>query len=120
LQILNKPGSILGEQVFIILALQIIYFTSSKGVNMARVFTINFSYKGELRSALVSFQAETYDMSFLVRYLDEDLGQLIPGRRIVVSLAEGIKSPKQLNKLAEDLVCQTAEAISGHLHFEHS
>jgi hypothetical protein len=92
----------------------------NKGVVMAGVFTINFSYKGKLHSALVSFQAENYDMSFLVCYLDEDLGQLIPGRRIVVSLAEGIKSPKQLNKLAEDLVYQTTEAISDHLHFQHN
>jgi hypothetical protein len=87
---------------------------------MARVFTINFFYKGKTYSALVSFQAETYDMSFLVCYLDEDLSQLIPGRRIVLSLAEGIKSPKQLNKVAEDLVYQTTEAISGHLHIEHN
>ncbi|MFL5742149.1 MAG: hypothetical protein ACJ75B_18140 [Flavisolibacter sp.] len=83
---------------------------------MSRVFTINIPYKGQSCVALVSFDSEGYDMSFLVRYLDEDIQQLIPGRRIVVSLSEGIKSPKQLSRLAEDLLNLTTEAISGHLN----
>ena len=83
---------------------------------MSRVFTVNVPYKGQTCAALVSFDSEGYDMSFLVRYLDEDIQQVIPGRRIVVSLSEGIKSPKQLSRLAEDLLSLTTEAISGYLN----
>jgi hypothetical protein len=83
---------------------------------MARVFTVNFTFKDELHSALISFESRDYDMSFLVRYLDHELQEIIPGRRIVVSLSEGIKSPKILTKTAEELLARTTEAISEHLH----
>jgi hypothetical protein len=83
---------------------------------MARVFTIDFQFKGRSRTALVSFQTEAYDMSFLVRYLDEEISNVIPERKVIVSLSEGVKSPKQLTRLGEDLVFQTTEAISEHLH----
>jgi hypothetical protein len=86
---------------------------------MARVFTINFEYKGKVRSALVSFGPEDTDMTFLVRYLDEDLNELIPGRKIIVSLSEGVKSPKNINRLAEDLLNHTTEAISNYLYHYH-
>jgi hypothetical protein len=86
---------------------------------MARVFTINFEYKGTIRSALVSFGPEGNDMTFLVRYLDEELNQLIPGRKIIVSLAEGVKSPKEINRLGEDLLNHTTEAISKYLYHYH-
>jgi hypothetical protein len=86
---------------------------------MARVFTVNVPYKGQSRAALVSFDSEGYDMSFLVRYLDEDIQEVIPGRKIVVSLSEGIKPPKQLSRLAEDLLNHTTEAISGYLNLYH-
>jgi hypothetical protein len=87
---------------------------------MARVFTIDFPFKGKMESALVSFGSEAYDMSFVVRYLDEDINQIIPGGRIVVSLSQGVKSPKQLTRIAEDLVYHTTAAISEHLHFEEN
>jgi hypothetical protein len=83
---------------------------------MARVFSIMFPYKGKPCAALVSFGSEGYDMSFLVRYLDQDIRLVIPDGKLVVSLSEGIKSPKRLNPLAEDLVHKTTEAISGYLH----
>ena len=85
---------------------------------MARLFTIEFPFKGKMESALVSFGSEAYDMSFVVRYLDEEMNQIIPGGRVVVSLSEGIKSPKQLSRLGEDLVYHTTEAINQYLHFE--
>ena len=83
---------------------------------MARVFTVQFPFKGQNQSALVSFKAQAYDMSFLVRYLNEDINEIIPGARILVSLSEGVKSHKQLTNLAEDLVHHTVEAISEHLY----
>jgi hypothetical protein len=86
---------------------------------MARVFTVNVSYKGQRCAALVSFDCETYNMSFLVRYLDDEIQQLIPGRKVVVSLSEGIKSPKELSPVAEQLLNLTTEAISDHLSHHH-
>jgi hypothetical protein len=82
---------------------------------MARVFTVNVPYKGQSCVALVSFDAEGYNMSFLVRYLNEEIQQVIPGRKIVVSLTEGIKSPRELSRLAEELLNLTTEAISEYL-----
>jgi hypothetical protein len=61
----------------------------NKAESMGRVFTVNVPYKGKKRAALVSFETESYDTSFLVRYLDEDIHMLVPGRRIVVSLRKG-------------------------------
>jgi hypothetical protein len=88
----------------------------NKEARMARVFTVNVPYKGQSRAALVSFNSEGYNMSFLVRYLDEDIQHLIPGRRIVVSLSEGLRSPKELSRLAEDLLNETTEVISEYLN----
>jgi hypothetical protein len=83
---------------------------------MARVFTVNFTFKDQLHSALITFESRDFDMSFLVRYLDQELQEIIPGRRIVVSLNEGIKSPKFLTTTGEELLTRTTEAISRHLH----
>lgn len=85
-----------------------------------RAFTINFPYKGKLRSAVVSFGPEEIDMTFFIRYLDEDINQIIPGRRITVSLTQGIKSPKQLDKLGEDLLSQTTDAINTYMYQQHN
>jgi hypothetical protein len=81
---------------------------------MVRIFTVNFLYKEKSYTALVSFR-EGYDLSFLVRYLDKDVNNLIPDGKIIVSLLEGLKSPKQLSQEAEEFVYQTTEAISGSL-----
>jgi hypothetical protein len=83
---------------------------------MSRVFTVHFPFKGKTFSAIVSFKQEDVDLCFLIRYLDEDLEECISGRKVVVSLSEGIKSPSQLNKIGEDLVFNTTEAISNHLY----
>jgi hypothetical protein len=83
---------------------------------MSRVFTVRFDFKGRSRTALVSFR-ESEDISLLIRYLDEDIAHVLPERKIVVSLTEGIKAPKQLSKLAEGLLNQTTAAISQYLYF---
>lgn len=82
---------------------------------MGRVFTINFPYKGRTCPAIVSFKSDSYDMSFLVRFLDKDISHVIPGARIEISLAEGIISHNQIGKSGEDLINLTTEAISKHL-----
>jgi hypothetical protein len=82
-----------------------------------RLFTVNFFFKGKTHSALVSFR-QGHDLSFFVRYLDGDVKYLIPDGKIEVSLLEGLKAPKQLSKIGEDLVFQTTEAIAGYLHLQ--
>lgn len=83
---------------------------------MARVFTINFCFKGKGYSAIVSFKEQGQDLNFLVRYPDEDLRTIVPEGKVIVSLAEGIKSPSPVPVLAEALIFQTTEAIASHLH----
>lgn len=85
---------------------------------MARVFTIRFPFKGQTLSAVVSLKQESYDMSFLICYMEDDVREVIPGRRVVLSLSEGIKSPKELTRYAEDLVSHTSEAITKHLQLQ--
>lgn len=84
---------------------------------MVKLFTVNFLYQGNSYTALVSFR-EGYDLSFLVRYLNKDASNLIPDGKIIVSLLEGLKSPRQLSKEAEEFVYQTTEAISAFLKLE--
>jgi hypothetical protein len=93
--------------------------TVTKVEDMARVFSVNFPYRGKSRAALVSFEGEGYDMSFLVRYLDAEIYEMLPERKIVVSLTEGIKSPRDLTESGEDLINHTAEAISQYLLVHH-
>jgi hypothetical protein len=85
--------------------------------SMVKLFTVNFLYQGKSYTALVSFR-EGYDLSFLVRYLDKDANKWIPDGKIIVSLLEGLKTPKQLSKEAEEFVFQTTEAISGFLKLQ--
>jgi hypothetical protein len=103
------------EQFFCYSIIGQVKLAMNKEEDMARVFTVNIPYKGKLRAALVSFGVEGYDMSLLVHYLDEDISEVIPGRKVVVSLNEGIKSPKELTKLGEDLLNYTTQAISEYL-----
>jgi hypothetical protein len=93
----------------------LLIFVPIKKEKMARVFSISFPYEGKPCVVLVSFDPEGYDMSFLVRYLDHDIREIIPEGKIVVSLSEGIKSPRILDSIAEDLVYHTTEAISSYL-----
>jgi hypothetical protein len=82
---------------------------------MSRVFTVHFSFKEKTYTALVSFRSQVYELSYLVRYLDKEINTLIPGNKLLVSLSGGIEYPHLANKLAQDLVYQTTEAINGYL-----
>lgn len=82
---------------------------------MSRLFTIHFPFKQKTYTALVSFKSKGYELSYLVRYLDGDIDTLIPGNKLLVSLSGGVEYPKLANKLAEDLVYKTTEAINGYL-----
>lgn len=82
---------------------------------MSRIFTVHFPFKEKTYTALVSFRSQGYELSYLVRYLDGDIDQLIPGNKLLVSLSGGIEYPKPVNKLAEDLVHKTTETINEYL-----
>lgn len=87
---------------------------------MSRIFTVNFPFKEKTYTALVSFKSYGYELSYLVRYLDEDVNTLIPGNKLLVSLSGGIEYPDLLNKLAEDFVYKTTEAINNYLQWRES
>lgn len=82
---------------------------------MSRVFTIHFPFKGKNYTALVSFKSQSYDPTYLVKYLDEEVEMLIPGNKLQVSRLGGIDHPEHLNEIAKDLVCKTTEAVDGYL-----
>jgi hypothetical protein len=83
---------------------------------MLRVFTIRFPYNGKTYSALVSFHPQSSDLSFAVRYLDEEISDVIPQRKVMIHLSKDLASPQPLSKLGQELVTYTSEAISEHLH----
>ena len=68
-------------------------------------------------TALVSLRnEETYNPAFSVQYLDKEVAEILPERKIIFSLANGIESPENIkDKLAEELVEKTSEAISHYL-----
>jgi hypothetical protein len=83
---------------------------------MSRLFTVNFRFREGSYTALVSLQRQGYDLSFLIRYLNKEVDSILPERKVIFSLANGIESPKALpHKLAEDFVVQTSQAISTYL-----
>jgi hypothetical protein len=82
---------------------------------MSRVFTIHFSFKEKTYSALVSFSSKEHELSYLVRYLDEEVETLIPGNKLLVSLLQGVEYPQLQNKLAHNLVYKTTEVINEYL-----
>ncbi len=84
---------------------------------MSRVFTVNFRFREKPCSALVRLQnSEGYNPAFSVHYLDKDVETILPGRKIVFSLANGLETPQALpGERAEELLQQTSEAISCYL-----
>jgi len=82
---------------------------------MSRAFTVHFGFKGKNYTALVSFNSLATEETYLVKYLDEDIDQLIPGKRLLVSISGSIEDPKLRNEASNDLVGKTKEAIKGYL-----
>ena len=84
---------------------------------MGRVFTVSFKFMEQPYTALVSLNdKDGYNPAFSVHYLDKEVETILPERKLVFSLANGIENPEKLvNKLAEDLVEKTSEAITHYL-----
>jgi hypothetical protein len=83
---------------------------------MARLFSIDFEFKGKKYLALVSMRQQGTDLSCLVRYVNKELHHLLPGDCLMFNLQEGLKQPCHLpSELAQSLVRSTVNAISDHL-----
>lgn len=87
---------------------------------MSRVFTVSFCFKEKKYTALVSFQSQELESSYLIRYLDQEVETLIPGNKLVVSHSGTIEYPKVMDKVACDLVYKTTEAINGYLQLHET
>jgi hypothetical protein len=84
---------------------------------MGRVFTVSFKFMEQPCTALVSLNnSEGYNPAFRVHYLSKEVGSILPERKLIFSLVNGIQSPETMNnRLAEELVEKTSEAISQYL-----
>ena len=84
---------------------------------MGRVFTVSFRFLEQPCTALVSFRNQDgYNPAFSVHYLNKEVETILPDRKVIFSLANGIENPKTIDsKLAEELVEKTSEAISHYL-----
>ena len=81
---------------------------------MSRVFTLNFTYKERVYTALISFHAPG-NGSYHVRYLDEELNEIIAANKLVVNVKADLFQPKPVSKKAAHLIYTTTEAIKGYL-----
>jgi hypothetical protein len=52
---------------------------------MARIFSINFSYEGFERSAMISVRPTPFFTEYSITMLDEDLAAQLPGNKIIAS-----------------------------------
>jgi hypothetical protein len=88
---------------------------------MGRVFTVSFRFREQPCTALVSLRnADKYNPAFNVHYLSKEIENVLPERKIVFSLANGIEEPREIQgRLTEELVERTSEAITHYLE-EHS
>jgi hypothetical protein len=84
---------------------------------MGRVFTVSFRFMEQPCTALVSLKnKDDYNPSFCVHYLDKQVASILPERKLVFSLVNGVEDPGIIaDKLAEDLVEKTSEAITHYL-----
>lgn len=83
---------------------------------MVRIFTLNFSFRERVCTALVSLRTVGYDLSCQVKYMDQDIHQIVPGGSLVFHLSGELKSGADFNgDPAQELLSCTTEAICGYL-----
>ncbi len=84
---------------------------------MGRVFTVSFHFMQQPCTALVSLKnKDDYNPSFCVHYLDKQVANILPERKLVFSLISGVEDPEMISgKIAEELVEKTSEAITRYL-----
>ena len=82
---------------------------------MSRVFTINIHYRGKFHLAEVSFDPTEVNRSFLVRYLDEEINDLIHQKNIVINFTKE-QTLINIDLIGEELLAKTKEAINTYLY----
>ena len=85
---------------------------------MARLFTLNFKFRGKLHSAVVTIRDNGYDMACTVRYMDEELLSVIPSGKFMFQLSGEINCGTGSNPDMEELITCTSQAIAEHLKME--
>lgn len=85
---------------------------------MSRIFKLNFNFRKKTYTALVSLKTIGYDLSFLVRYLDKELSEIIPGGKLMFHLSGIVEGADMDSLLAKELLSCTSDAISGYLKLE--
>ena len=84
---------------------------------MGRVFTVSFKFQEQPCTALVTLNEKNkYNPSFSVHYINKEVEAILPERKLVFSLLNGVEDPGIISdKLAQDLVEKTSEAITHYL-----
>jgi hypothetical protein len=85
---------------------------------MARLFTVRVPFYKNTYTALVSFNSVD-DETFVVRYLEEEINEMIPGHKLIFTNYHGVLSSATMGKPIQDLVYQTSRAISGYLQLKN-
>ena len=87
---------------------------------MTRAFTLRFQFREYWCTALVTLKEGGYNLSFIVKYLDNLSKDLVQGGLLYFSLAEGVIKPTELSASETDMVYCTTEAITGYLQNNYS
>ena len=82
---------------------------------MPRVFTINILYRRKFHLAEVSFDPNEVNRTFLVRYLDEEINELLHGKNIVINFTRD-QTQANINLIGKELLAKTKEAINTYLY----
>jgi hypothetical protein len=83
---------------------------------MVRIFTLNFSFREQVCTALVSLRTIGYGLSCQVKYMDQHIHQIVPGGSLIFHLSGEVKSGAGLDDdPARELLSCTTEAICGYL-----
>lgn len=81
---------------------------------MARIFTIDFEFRGANHAAIVStYKGETLSDSFQIMLCDDALHHLVPDGIIRFSMTDSAPGPKATGR--DELVQCLKNAITGHL-----
>ena len=83
---------------------------------MARIFSIQFTYKDLLQNAMVSVRETPFHTEYKITSLDDDLAQLLPSDTIVSTAPGHFIFPNVLLKNYNDLMKDIIKAISVHIH----
>lgn len=83
---------------------------------MARVFTINFTFEGNVYSAFVEYKSSEDELFYNVHVNDPSIQRLLPKSRLRYWGEAGYKELEITNPLTNKLVDVIATAIEEHLN----